>query len=57
MGRHELDLLVDNRLSFVVTTNPKEIRAPVSGVAGIPFEIRIHSYYAPQDFELTVTMK
>lgn len=56
-GPSELDLLVDAGLYFGLTTNAKEIRALVPGVAGIPREVRIHSYYEPQDFELTATLK
>jgi hypothetical protein len=56
-GTSELDVLVDGNLYFGSTRGVGEVRATVPAVAGIPREIRIHSYYAPQDFQLTATLK
>ena len=53
----ELDMRIDRTLNFGVTNNPNQIRATITGTAGIQTEIQIHSYYTPQDFELTATAK
>lgn len=56
-SKTELDMRIDRTLHFGVTNNPNQIRATITGTAGIQTEIQIHSYYAQQDFELTATAK
>ena len=56
-GPHELDLLIDGSLSlyFYQPGAPGKLRASLSAQAGVQREIRIHSYYGPQAFELTAS--
>ncbi len=56
-GSVELDLLIDGKLLFQTTQDPKRIQANVPLAGGVRHEIRIHSYYSPQTFELTATLR
>lgn len=56
-GSSELDLLVDDELNLLWSNPSGQIRALVDGTAGVPRQIRIHSYYSPQAFELTATLQ
>ena len=49
----QLDLLIDGAIYFDVGPGPGELRGQLVGPAGVQREIRIHSYYSPQAFELT----
>ena len=55
-GANELDLLVDESRSLYWSSSAGQIRALVPGEAGRPREIRIQSYYSPQEFELTASL-
>ena len=50
-GPSMLDILV-NEHYFDLSQPPGEIHARLQVVAGRRYEIRIHAYYSPQDFEL-----
>ena len=56
-GAIELDLLVDASMSLYWSSTTGQIRALVPGFAGTEREIRIQSYYGPQAFELTASLK
>ena len=56
-GSRELDLLVDMSNALYWSSTTGEIRAVVPGDAGRVREIRIHSYYGPQEFELTASLR
>lgn len=56
-GTYELDLMLDGSLYWAVTDNPRQIRARIVAQAGVKREIRIHSYYGPQPFELSATLR
>lgn len=56
-GPSELDLLVDDRLGLYWSSPTGPIRALVPGDAGVEREIRIQSYYSPQTFELTASLR
>jgi hypothetical protein len=57
-GTNELDLLFDDNFStYFSMTSPGLLRATIAASAGVQRTLRIHSYYGPQTFELTASLK
>jgi hypothetical protein len=53
VGNHSLDLLMSNGLYVGDPTGAQEIRTIAHVAAHAQYEIRIHSYYDPAEFELS----
>ena len=51
----EMDLLLEN--GYTGTTKPLSSSMSVAVRGGVRYELRIHSYYSTQDFELTTTLR